>query len=98
MTTVELTAQQYNFLALLLDGATIKDAAEQLAIGRRTATRWLEEGQPVRLEYSRRRADLAAGHDARYRKLQARVLEIMETALGAESPPDVRIETARFLY
>lgn len=93
-----LTAQHERFITLLIDGLTIRAAAEEAGASQRSAYRWMAEGHAVRAEFSRRRAELVAGHDAAYRRLQARVLEILGQALAPDAPADARLEVAKFLY
>ena len=83
------------FLAALLAGNSIKDAAREAGIGERTGKRWMSEAE-FRSEYDRARRELVQQATSRLRKSMNRSVDTLDSiAADSDAPPASRVSAGR---
>lgn len=92
-----LTAQHDIFIAALMTGTSIHNAAALAGVSRRSASTWLQPGHPARAEYERQRSELSRKTMDRIGKLREMAIDAMEAALTSEVDV-VRFNAAKFIY
>jgi len=77
-----------NVVEAILDGCTIKAAAERAGVARQTASFWLHSEDDTRSMLAAGRQQLAEEHQAKLSRLHGRVLDKLGDALD---DPDIKV-------
>jgi hypothetical protein len=92
-----VTPLQQQFIEQLMSGRSVTESALFVGIGRRTACRWLEDGQPVYIEYEKQRLQHLQEVRNRTASLHSQALAALEDGLAGDAPLAIRLATARFI-
>src|SRR5258708_1876397 len=78
---IGLSPIQEQFIQALLTGKSITDAAQLLKIGRRTATLWMKDNHPVRLEYEHVKREQSVSIRAGIQEMHTMALDALKRSL-----------------
>lgn len=94
-----LPNNQKKFIALLLTGMTISDAANAAGVSRSFAFQQMADPHSeIYYEYVTARLEKQQAFSDRMAQLHEKALSAMEASLSEEAPPAVRFAAAKFIY